>query len=296
MLHSITLVGYAARPLTSNDVDQAVSLLAKARLPINGREELSPNEAHDIFMEGDAEAAKECLAGWALEQKLDLFIQPYQGRRKKALLADMESTIIKQEMLDELAERAGVGEKVKEITRRSMNGEVDFKEALIERLALLKGVNAGVVQELVAKIIYMPGAKELVGTLRRFGVRTVLVSGGFTVFTAPVAKRLGFDEHYGNILGIHAGVFTGLPIDPILTRETKLAKLKELGRQVKGTEQDVCAVGDGANDLLMIMAAGMGVAYHGKPVVAEKAPFAIRFADLRAVLFAMGYRKAEIGS
>jgi phosphoserine phosphatase len=294
MLLAVTLIGNPERALTDNDVEMASGAARKVGGSINGKEWLFPSEACDLFVEGDAVLTRDAITPWSIENKLDVIVQSYQGRRKKAFLADMESTIIENEMLDELAAKVGIGEQVALITRRSMEGEIDFKAALIERLALLKDVPYSVVQELIVNIRYMPGAKELIATLKKQNVRTVLVSGGFTVFTDIVAKKLRFDENYGNNLSIRDMRLTGLPIDPILGPEAKLARLKATAKLQGISEEDICAIGDGANDIPMIMAAGLGIAYHGKPKVVEKAAFSIRFANLRAVLWALGYRKEDL--
>lgn len=295
MLHVVTLIGTSERPLGDHDVEQASGALRKLGASVNGHEWLSEREACDIFAENTDEAlARENLFLWAEAQKLDVIVQNYQTRRKKALLADMESTIIEQEMLDELAGAAGIRDQVAEITKRAMFGEIDFRVALTERLALLKGLDARIIQQLLGKITLMPGAKELVATLKKHGVRTVLVSGGFTVFAEPVAKKLKFDEFYSNVLSIRDNKIVGLPVDPLLGPEGKLARLKDIAVRLHVPPQDVCAVGDGANDIPMIQAAGLGVAYRAKPLVNEKAVHIIRFANLRALLWAMGYRKTDM--
>ncbi len=295
MLSVVTIIGNPARPLSQADVDTASRAIQKMGFSINGTEWLIEKEAFDIFVQNSIdEELRAGLLPWAKDQKIDVIVQNYQNRRKKAFLADMESTIIEQEMLDELAARAGIGEKVAEITRRSMFGEIDFKAALIERLALLKDVPYSVVQELMMKMTYTPGAKELLGVLKKYNIRTILVSGGFTVFTEIAAKKLKFDEHYGNILAVRDMRIAGVPVDPILGPDAKLERLKLTAKLMHISLDDICAVGDGANDVPMILAAGLGIAYHGKPVVAEKATHNIRFGTLRGVLWAQGYRKEDL--
>lgn len=223
-------------------------------------------------------------------QKVDLVVQPAAGRRKKMLLADMDSTMIEQECIDELAEVAGVGDHVKDITARAMNGELDFEGALIERVALLKGLDASVIDTVLAsRITYMPGGKTLLSTMKANGAHCVLVSGGFTAFTAKVAVELGFDENRANTLLIEDGNLTGDVARPILGRAAKVQALAEITARLGIAEADVMAVGDGANDLGMLGRAGAGVALHAKPSVAAQCDIRIHHGDLTALLFLQGY-------
>ncbi len=225
---------------------------------------------------------------------VDLVVQPAQGRRKKMLLADMDSTMIRQECIDELAEEAGVGDRVKEITARAMNGELDFEGALTERVALLKGLPESVIDKVLAeRITLMPGGPALVATMRRDGAYAALVSGGFTAFTARIAARLGFDEHRANTLLTEGGVLTGAPGQPILGRQAKLDALEEITKRLGISEADVLAVGDGANDLGMLKRAGAGVALHAKPAVAAECDIRINHGDLSALLYIQGYAKTD---
>lgn len=223
-------------------------------------------------------------------QQVDLVIQRAEGRRKKMVLADMDSTMIEQECIDELADVAGVGDHVKDITARAMNGELDFEGALIERVALLKGLDASVIDKVLAtRITYMPGGKTLLATMKANGAHCVLVSGGFTAFTAKVADDLGFDENRANILLIEEGKLTGDVARPILGRAAKVQALEEITARLGIAEADVMAVGDGANDLGMLGRAGSGVALHAKPSVAEQCDIRINHGDLTALLFLQGY-------
>jgi phosphoserine phosphatase len=225
---------------------------------------------------------------------VDLIAQPSANRRKKMLLADMDSTMIAQECIDELAAEAGVGKEVAAITKRAMNGELDFEGALLERVALLKGVPQSAISSVLdRRITMMPGGATLVATMKANGAHTVLVSGGFTDFSAVIAMRLGFDAHRANRLLAEDGVLTGDVARPILGRDAKVAALKEVSARLGLTAADVLAIGDGANDLGMIGAAGTGIAMHAKPVVQEAAAHRINHGDLTAVLFAQGYTKAE---
>ena len=226
------------------------------------------------------------------QQQVDLVVQPAEGRRKSMLLADMDSTMIEQECIDELAEVAGVGTHVRDITARAMNGELDFEGALIERVALLKGLDAGVIDEVLAsRISYMPGGKALVATMQANGAHCVLVSGGFTAFTAKVAADLGFDENRANTLLIEAGRLTGEVARPILGREAKIDALRAISARRGIGHADVIAVGDGANDLGMLGLAGTGVALHAKPSVAAQCDIRINHGDLTALLYLQGYAR-----
>lgn len=225
---------------------------------------------------------------------VDLIIQPAADRRRRMLLADMDSTMIRQECIDELADQAGVGDHVKSITARAMNGELDFEAALQERVGLLKGLDAGVIGQVLAeRIVYMSGGRTLVATMKAYGGYAALVSGGFTAFTASVAAALGFDEHRANTLEIVEGRLTGQVIPPILGRAAKVTALQEITERLGLSAGDVMAVGDGANDLGMLGLAGTGVALHAKPSVAAECDVRINFGDLTALLYIQGYAKTD---
>ncbi len=224
--------------------------------------------------------------------QVDLVVQPVAGRRKKMLLADMDSTMIQQECIDELAEVAGVGAHVKDITARAMNGELDFEGALTERVKLLAGLPEEVIAQVIAeRITYMPGGDALVATMRANGAYAALVSGGFSAFTASVAEQLGFDENRANTLLITGGKLTGKVGMPILGREAKVQALKEISARLGLTATDVMAVGDGANDLGMLGLAGTGVALHAKPSVAAQCDVRVNHGDLTALLYLQGYTR-----
>jgi phosphoserine phosphatase len=225
---------------------------------------------------------------------VDLVCQPSAGRRKRLLLADMDSTMIQQECVDELAAVAGIGAEVAQITARAMNGELDFEAALTERVALLKGLPETSIAEVLAnRITMMPGGATLVATMKAHGAYAALVSGGFTAFTSTVAEQLGFDEHRGNTLHIENGRLSGTVAEPILGREAKVAALDELTEKLSISAADVLAIGDGANDLPMLNRAGLGVAVHAKPVVQAQASHAINHGDLTALLYIQGYAKTD---
>ena len=228
---------------------------------------------------------------------IDIVVQPIIARRKRLFLADMDSTMIGQECIDELADFAGLKAHVAGITERAMRGEIEFAPALRERVALLKGLPVSVVDEVLAgRITLTPGGRELVMTMRAHGAYTCLISGGFTPFTNAVAAKIGFQENRANELVVDDGKFTGEVREPILGRETKLATLVELREAFELDEIDTLVVGDGANDLGMIQAAGLGVAYHAKPAVSAAAAARIDHGDLTALLYAQGFKREEFVS
>jgi len=241
--------------------------------------------------DGSQEAvARKLCAG----MPVDINVVPKANRRKRVLLADMDSTMIQQECIDELGVVAGVGDYIKDITARSMRGELDFEGALKERVGLLKGLDEGVVAQLIReRITFMPGGATLLATMKANGGYAALVSGGFTAFTTHVHDTLGFHEHRANTLLIENGKLTGEVAMPILGKDAKVEALNRIVAELNATSDDVLAVGDGANDIPMLQAAGMGVALHAKPKVQEQARFVINHGDLTALLYLQGYEKAE---
>ena len=230
-------------------------------------------------------------------QGVDLVIQPAADRRKRMLIADMDSTMIWQECIDELAAEAGVGAQVAGITARAMNGELDFEAALVERVGLLKGLETSVIDTVLAdRITLMPGGSDLVATMRANGAHATLVSGGFVQFAGQIAARLGFDEYRANTLLAEAGKLTGDVARPILGRDAKVAALTETAARLSLTPDQVMAVGDGANDLGMLELAGTGVALHAKPAVAAQCDIRINHGDLTALLFIQGYRRDDFAA
>jgi phosphoserine phosphatase len=224
---------------------------------------------------------------------IDAVVVPAEGRRKKLLVADMESTIIQNEMLDELAEFLGLRERIAAITARAMNGEIDFTAALKERVGLLKGLAVGKLDEAAKRIRYTRGAATLVATMKTHGAHCALVSGGFTYFTGMVRRALAFDTDNANVLRHEGGTLAGTVEPPILGKEAKLATLQRLAAERGLSTVEAVSVGDGANDLPMLKAAGLGVAFHAKPAVAAEVPARIDHGDLTSLLYLQGYRQTD---
>ena len=287
MPHILTLI--AARTATT----LLPGTIARVRDAVQGQPPvvLSAGEAVDIPCPArpDMDKVRAALEGLPI----DALSIPNRGRRKALLVADMDSTIVTTETLDEIAAHAGLKAEIAAITMRSMNGEIDFSAALRERVGLLKGLDLAALEATWAKTVLTPGAATLVATMRAHNAMTALVSGGFTYFTSRVAALCGFDEHRANTLLDDGTALTGAVGEPILDRDAKLAALQDFAAARGVKLGATLAVGDGANDLAMIQAAGMGVAFHAKPIVAAAARYRIAHADLRALLFAQGYEAAR---
>ena len=296
MKYVLTVIGDpGSRPLTAALVDAARHAIDNSHSAADGLHWLAEGIACDLPFEGREPTITQALVREALgPAPLDLAIQPTERRRKKLLVADMESTIIRQEMLDELAEVAGIHEDVAEITALAMAGELDFEAALRERVGLLAGMSGETLEAAAERMTLMPGAKALVATMRADGAYCALVSGGFTCFTGRIRAACGFDEDRANQLEVVDGRMTGKVLDPILGRSAKLKALEELSAAQGLVPFDACAVGDGANDLDMLGAAGLGVAYYGKPRVRAAAHYRIDHGDLTALLYMQGYHADEI--
>lgn len=291
-----TLICNPANPALDSTIVEG----ARAILPSSGAAHwLFDEVAVDIPFTGseDINAIADRLREARGDLPIDVVVQPQANRRKKLFLADMDSTMIGQECIDELADFAGLKAHVAAITERAMRGEIAFEPALRERVALLKGLPLGVIDEVLKERIRLtPGGRELVGTMRANGAYTCLVSGGFTAFTGKVAEMIGFQENRANTLLAEDGKLTGAVAEPILGREAKLATLRELREAFDIDGIDTLAVGDGANDLDMIQDAGLGVAYHAKPAVAAAAHARIDHGDLTALLYAQGYKRTEFAN
>lgn len=229
-----------------------------------------------------------------MDEKFDVFVSQPGKRVKKLLLADMDSTIVAEETLDELAAFAGLKDKVAAITARAMNGEIDFHGAIRERVGLLKGLNVSALEETLAATIVNPGAETLVASMKAHGATCVLVSGGFTFFTGAIAEKVGFDSHHGNTLGIEGDHLTGEVIDPILDKFAKVDFLEEYMKDLVLNADDCMTIGDGANDIPMLKKAGLGVGYKPKPAVAQEVENIIVHGDLSTALYAQGYREGDI--
>lgn len=290
----LTVVSADTDQLGQSQIDQLASLLAAGGAQLGPIRWLSETKACDIFFDGISPDTADPLVRAQLdEQHLDGYAQPDTNRAKKIFVADMDSTIVSGETLDDLAELAGVGEKIAEITARAMNGELPFREALKARMAMLKDLPTSYLDETLAALKFNPGAEVLLATLNANGTYTALVSGGFRFFTEKVSEKLGFVYHQGNILDIENGKLTGKIVDPIVTKDTKLEVLNTLCNERGVSLSDSLTVGDGANDLPMLKAAGLGVAYRAKPVVRAEARAQVTYTDLSTLLYYQGYTKSQ---
>jgi phosphoserine phosphatase len=287
-----TLVANPSNPVLT----PAIAERAADRVNAAGLYWLADGIACDIALRdgSDIQAARDTILGAIGDQPVDIAVQVAETRRKKLLIADMDSTMIGQECIDELAAEVGLKDKVATITARAMNGEIAFEPALRERVALLKGLPVSVIDEVIAKRITLtPGGRELIATMKAKGYYTALVSGGFTVFTSRIAATLGFDENRANLLLDADGKLTGEVAEPILGKQAKVDALIEISERLGISPEDAMAVGDGANDLGMLHLSGAGVALHAKPAVAAEAKIRIDHGDLTALLYLQGYRKSD---
>ncbi len=279
--------------LPTNDavVKSAQQLLDDNNIVIDSINTLPDKQATEFFISATTQGT------WEIFQKLlvlvlnidaDVFVLPVAGRKKKLLICDMDSTIVQTETLDDIAASIGIGEQVCEITARAMRGELDFRKALDERVGLLKGVSEKLFSEIAEEVLINPGAEELVNLAQKHGIRTVLVSGGFEPIVKVVAANLGFDHYVCNKAEITNGKLTGKVREPIVDANTKLNVLKEEAKQLAISLEKACTVGDGANDLPMLQAAGIGVGYKGKPLVRSGTPYQINTSSLTSILLMMG--------
>ena len=302
MFYVATLISHPDRPAVTEGLAQKVARVLPQAGPASW---LAPGVAVDIIFD---EPANQAGTPASLFKKLsrelrsivgaapiDVVVQPQDGRRKKLLVADMDSTMIGQECIDELADYAGLKDRVAAITERAMAGEIAFAPALRERIALLKGLPISTIDKVIAERIRPnPGAATLIKTMRANGAYTCVVSGGFTAFMAPLAAAIGFDEYHANtLIADAAGRLTGEVAEPVLGREAKRDTLLALRQRFQLQRDDTIAVGDGANDIPMIEEAGLGVAFHGKAALREVADACIDHGDLTALLYAQGYRREQ---
>ena len=294
MTHVATLISDPAKPALD---DAAIALAVGVLTTAQDARVLDPGIAVDLPFTpsgADDQAVAQRLQAALGGLRIDVVVQPLAGRRKTLFVADMDSTMIGQECIDELADYVGLKAHVAAITERAMRGEIAFEPALRERVALLKGLPVAVVEEVIEeRIALTPGGRALVATMRANGTHTCLVSGGFTLFTRRIADMIGFDEQRGNTLVVQDGKLAGRVEEPILGRAAKLATLVELRGRLGLSVQDTLAAGDGANDIPMLESAGLGVAYHAKPAVAAAAHARIDHGDLTALLYCQGYARAE---
>jgi phosphoserine phosphatase len=297
MTHVATLISDPAKPALD---DAAIALAVGVLTTAQDMRVLDPGIAVDLPFTpsgADDQAIAQRLRTALGGLRIDVVVQPLAGRRKTLFVADMDSTMIGQECIDELADYVGLKAHVAAITERAMRGEIAFEPALRERVALLKGLPVAVVDEVIReRITLTPGARTLVATMRKNGGTTCLVSGGFTLFTSRVGAMIGFDENRGNTLVVEDGRLAGRVEEPILGREAKLATLIELRERLGLSAPETLSAGDGANDLAMIEAAGLGVAYHAKPKVAEAAHARIDHGDLTALLYLQGYARTDFAA
>ena len=291
--HVLTLIGnMASAPLEPVHIDRVYQRLAA----VGEADWLAEREACDLFIESPlsaidmAEQALDALTGSAI----DAVCTYIEGRRKKLLISDMDSTIIDQECIDELGDVLGVGSKIREITANVIAGDIGFSDALRQRMALMKGMERGLLDSVYEdRITLKAGARTFVQTMRRHGAFCILVSGGFSFFTRHIADRIGFNDHQGNQLTFDDGKLTGRVLEPILGRSAKLNTLTKLCDEKGLAPSDVLAVGDGANDIDMIEAAGLGVAFHGSDSLKKRASACIDHGDLTALLYIQGFHKSE---
>ncbi|WP_394892822.1 phosphoserine phosphatase SerB [Mesorhizobium sp. AaZ16] len=286
-----TLISHPAR----RSISQPLATLASQAVAATAADWLADDVACDLALPAGLGAAEALatLRDAVSPEPVDVVVQQREGRAKKILIADMDSTMIDQECIDELADEVGIKEHVAAITARSMNGEIAFEPALRERVALLKGLDAAVIDRIISgRLTLASGGRELVATMRAKGAWTALVSGGFDVFTSRIGDMLGFHENRANRLIVEAGgLLAGTVVEPILGRAAKAQALLEISARLGLTPADAIAVGDGANDLDMIRLAGTGVALHAKPAVAAEADCRIDHGDLTALLYIQGYRR-----
>jgi phosphoserine phosphatase len=295
MTHILTLVAAKPQALAPKLLETLAAALRDAGAATGEVNWLAPEDrACDlVFANLPVVRAHDVARATLNDLPIDFHAQPIENRRKRLLLADMDSTIVTAETLDELAEEAGLKDVIAEITRRAMRGEIDFPQALVERVAMLADLPEAALARTAAKLVLMPGAATLVHTMKANGAFTALVSGGFKYFTGKVAARAGFELDLANDLAMSDGRLTGELQGPILDKDGKRNALETLSAERGLTPADAVTVGDGANDLPMLLAAGLGVAYYGKPLLREQVRAQVNHTDLRTLLFFQGYLAEE---
>ncbi|HEX8371443.1 MAG TPA: phosphoserine phosphatase SerB [Chthoniobacterales bacterium] len=287
MQQILTIVNTAGLPIETRL--SLETFLEKSGLQVGEMQQL--DNAVDVAFTGTLDEAT--LARWAAARHVDYAVQDAATRHKKLLISDMESTLVENEFLDDIAAFCGVGDNVKAITARAMNGEIDFASSLQERVRLLAGQPVGILERAYDNLHWMPGAQELFSSLRLHGIRTIIVSGGFKYFTSRVREILGAGEDFSNDLIIEDGKLTGEPLLPVAGREEKERILRETAASMGISLAETVAVGDGANDLPMLLTAGLGVAFRAKPAVNSAAKYRVQHSDLRAVLYFMGIAEKQ---
>ena len=291
MRYVLTLIANpCARDLDDSMIEAAQGALAAP----DGITWLAPPIACDLAFTSDPLAAEAAVRERLDGAAVDIVIQPEAGRRKTLLVADMESTVIANEFINELAELAGVGERVAAITERTIAGEIDFAEALGERVAMLAGLSETALDQVYENLTVLPGARALIATMAAHGAHAALVTGGFTCFSKRVSALLGFHSHSANRLGLAAHHLSGKLVPPIIDRVGKRIRLDELCGELGIARDQAMAVGDGANDIDMLEAAGMGIGFHANPAAAEAANVSINHGDLTALLYLQGYHARDI--
>lgn len=282
-------------PLSAGHLAVLEGALQSCGLVLNGDPVwLSPHKAADIAIDQKPDLQQmQSLHALLADDRIDVFVSAAENRRKKLLLADMDSTIVTSETLDDIADAAGLHDQIAPITAQAMRGEIDFETALRERVSLLKGQPESLLDDVLAKTILSDGATCLVKTMASHGATCVLVSGGFTFFTNVIASRTGFHHHHGNVLEVADGVLTGTVADPVLDRDAKYDFLQHHVQQLGIEVNDVLAVGDGSNDLAMLEAAGLGIGYHPKPLLRETLENVVLYGGLNTLLYAQGYQDTD---
>lgn len=291
----LTLVS-SGTPLSAGHIAEAESLLGTQGHMLAGSPVwLNPHKAADIPVIDKPDPSHiRALRTAFIDDKIDIFVTPEDSRRKKLLVADMDSTIVSGETLDELAAHAGIKDKIAPITARAMRGELDFRQALRERVALLKDLPESAIAQTLQQTTLNPGAEIFVQGMKNAGATCVLVSGGFTYFTETFAQKAGFDAHHGNILEIKDEKLTGQVVEPILDKNSKVDFLTQYMSELGLRPEDTIAIGDGANDLPMLQIAGLGIGYHPKPLLEESLDNCIIHGDLTAALYAQGYTHNDV--